>query len=177
MLRKLTSIPKSLFQILRQRAKYRCEYCHYPEILSSAPLSVDHLQPQSLGGSDNLDNLALACRCCNEIRYNFTMGIDPETQTEIPLFNPRRQEWSDHFIIKIVIIFKKLIMSQQLEAIFDGTSFQLKEALNLREQERLAQQQRVESLLIEGLDSGKSVEATDDWWSSKRAALDALHRS
>ncbi len=47
----------------------------------------------------------------------------------------------------------------------------------LREQERLRQQQRVESLLIEGLDSGESVEATDDWWSSKRAALDALHRS
>jgi antitoxin ParD1/3/4 len=47
----------------------------------------------------------------------------------------------------------------------------------LREQERLGQQQRVESLLIEGLDSGKSVEVTDDWWNSKRAALDALHRS
>jgi HNH endonuclease len=91
-------IPKSLFQTLRQRAKYRCEYCHYPEILSSSPLSVDHLQPQSLGGGDNLDNLALACRRCNEIRYNFTTGIDPETLTEIPLFNPRRQEWSAHFI-------------------------------------------------------------------------------
>ena len=92
------SIPKSLFQSLRQRAKYRCEYCHYPEILSSAPLSIDHLQPQSLGGDDSIDNLALACRRCNEIRYNFTSGIDPETQTEIPLFNPRDQEWSEHFI-------------------------------------------------------------------------------
>jgi antitoxin ParD1/3/4 len=47
----------------------------------------------------------------------------------------------------------------------------------LREQERLEQQQRVESLLIEGLDSGESVEVTDDWWNSKRATLDALHRS
>jgi antitoxin ParD1/3/4 len=47
----------------------------------------------------------------------------------------------------------------------------------LREQERLGQQDRVESLLIEGLDSGESVEVTDDWWNSKRAALDALHRS
>jgi antitoxin ParD1/3/4 len=47
----------------------------------------------------------------------------------------------------------------------------------LREQKRLGQQQRVESLLIEGLDSGESVEVTDDWWNSKRAALDALHRS
>ncbi|GAP99004.1 hypothetical protein NIES2104_55610 [Leptolyngbya sp. NIES-2104] len=39
---------------------------NYPELLSSAPLSIDHIQPQSLGGSDDLDNLALACRCCNE---------------------------------------------------------------------------------------------------------------
>jgi hypothetical protein len=47
---------------------------------------------------DNIDNLALACRRCNEIRYNFTTGVEPETQTEIPLFNPRRQKWSEHFI-------------------------------------------------------------------------------
>jgi antitoxin ParD1/3/4 len=47
----------------------------------------------------------------------------------------------------------------------------------LREQERLAQQQRVESLLIEGLDSGKSIQVTEDWWNSKRADLDAFHRS
>ena len=46
----------------------------------------------------------------------------------------------------------------------------------LREQERLEQQQWVESLLIEGLDSGKSIEVTDDWWNAKRAALDALHQ-
>jgi HNH endonuclease len=91
-------IPKSLFQIIRQRAQFRCEYCHYPELLSSAPLSIDHLQPQSLGGDDSLNNLALACRRCNERRYNFTTGIDPETQIEIPIFNPRQQNWFDHFI-------------------------------------------------------------------------------
>ena len=44
----------------------------------------------------------------------------------------------------------------------------------VREQERLKQQQRVESLLIEGLDSGESVEMTDDWWNSKRGAIEML---
>lgn len=92
------SIPKSLYEAIRQRAQFRCEYCHYPELLSSAPLSIDHIQPQSLGGSDDFDNLALACRRCNERRYNFTTGIDPETETEISLFNPRQQQWSKHFI-------------------------------------------------------------------------------
>lgn len=92
------SIPKALYETVRQRAKFQCEYCHYPELLSSAPLSIDHVQPRSLGGSDNLNNLALACRRCNERRYNFTTGIDPETETEVALFNPRQQQWSDHFI-------------------------------------------------------------------------------
>jgi HNH endonuclease len=90
-------IPKALYEIVRQRAQFRCEYCH-PELLSSAPLSIDHIQPQSFGGTDEADNLALACRRCNERRYNFTVGIDPETKSKSPLFNPRQQKWSDHFV-------------------------------------------------------------------------------
>jgi hypothetical protein len=60
--------------------------------------TIDHILPQSLQGSDNLDNLALACRRCNERHYNFTTGIDPKTQEETPLFNPRKNQWSKHFI-------------------------------------------------------------------------------
>lgn len=92
------SISKSLYDAVRQRAQFRCEYCHYPELLSSAPLSIDHIQPRSLNGRDDFDNLALACRRCNERRYNFITGIDSETETEIALFNPRQQQWSEHFI-------------------------------------------------------------------------------
>ena len=91
-------IPKPLYEIIRQRANGRCEYCHYPELLSSAPLSIDHIQPQSLGGGDDPDNLALACRRCNERRYNFTSGTDPATGKEVALFNPRQDQWSDHFM-------------------------------------------------------------------------------
>ena len=29
-------IPKSLHHIVRQRARFQCEYCHYPELLSDA---------------------------------------------------------------------------------------------------------------------------------------------
>lgn len=60
--------------------------------------TIDHLFPQSLGGSDDPENLALACRRCNERHYNFTTGIDPQTGEEIPLFNPRQQQWAEHFI-------------------------------------------------------------------------------
>jgi hypothetical protein len=91
-------VPKRLYEAIRQQAKFRCEYCHYPELLSSAPLSIDHIQPKSLGGSDDLDNLALACRRCNERRYNFTTGVDSISEIEVTLFNPRQQKWSEHFI-------------------------------------------------------------------------------
>jgi len=40
-----------------------------------------------------------------------------------------------------------------------------------REQERLAQQARVEALLLNGLDSGDPVEATAEWWAAKRSRL------
>jgi hypothetical protein len=91
------AIPKSIQTLVRQRGKYRCEYCHYPEILSSSPLSIEHTWPQSLGGSDAFENLALACRRCNEKRYNFTTGIDPVTKKEEPIFNPRQNLWAEHF--------------------------------------------------------------------------------
>jgi 5-methylcytosine-specific restriction endonuclease McrA len=77
--------------LVRKRSKYRCEYCRYPEFLSTSPLTIDHIKPQSLGSSDDADNLALSCRRCNERHYNFTVGTNPETQQEVPLFNPRAQ--------------------------------------------------------------------------------------
>lgn len=83
--------------IVRQRAKYLCEYCHSPEKLSASRFTVDHLIPQSLGGTDNLENLALACRRCNERRYNFVAGIDPQSKQIEPLFQPRTHQWSEHF--------------------------------------------------------------------------------
>jgi antitoxin ParD1/3/4 len=39
-----------------------------------------------------------------------------------------------------------------------------------QEQERIAQK-KLETLLIEGVDSGDVVEVTDEWWEQKRAKL------
>jgi 5-methylcytosine-specific restriction endonuclease McrA len=87
-----------LKRAIRERAEYRCEYCHSPERLSANRFTADHIIPRSLGGSDDLDNLALACRRCNERRYNFVAGVDPLTREIVPLFNPRRQQWQEHFV-------------------------------------------------------------------------------
>lgn len=85
-------------KLVRERAKYLCEYCHSSEEASAAQFAIDHIIPQSLDGSDDPKNLALACQRCNGYRYNFINGIDPQTQESIPLFNPGQQKWSAHFI-------------------------------------------------------------------------------
>ncbi|MEB3309585.1 MAG: HNH endonuclease signature motif containing protein [Snowella sp.] len=71
-------ISDELKQAIRERAKYLCEYCHSPERLSANRFTIDHPIPVSLGGSDNLNDFALACQQCNERRYNFVAGIDLE---------------------------------------------------------------------------------------------------
>ncbi len=92
------SINDTTKQLVRARAEYLCEYCHSPERLSANRFTVEHVLPRSLNGSDEISNLALACRRCNERRYNFMTGIDPETQENVAIFNPRLQRWGEHFV-------------------------------------------------------------------------------
>lgn len=49
------------------------------------------------GGSDDVDNLALACHRCNLHKGPNLTGIDPQTGETASLFHPRRDRWSDHF--------------------------------------------------------------------------------
>jgi hypothetical protein len=87
------------YPIVAARAKRCCEYCKAPEIISNVAFEVDHVIPLSKRGTDELDNLALACRICNLRKSDYTTGIDPLTQTTVSLFNPRQDNWSDHFEI------------------------------------------------------------------------------
>ncbi len=51
---------------VRERAGNACEYCRLPQDDSPlAVLHIEHIIPKIHGGSDNLDNLALACIDCN----------------------------------------------------------------------------------------------------------------
>lgn len=45
-----------------------------------------------------MDNLAFARQCCNNHKYTKTGGVDPVSGEFVPLFHPRRDTWSDHFI-------------------------------------------------------------------------------
>jgi len=84
-------------QGVRQRAGLRCEYCHADERWQFVRFTVDHVVPRSQGGGDEAANLALACRNCNERRGNRCVALDPDTAQVVPVFNPRRDRWSEHF--------------------------------------------------------------------------------
>ena len=47
-----------------------------------------------------IDNLALACFDCNRFKGSDIASIDPAHGELTPLFNPRTQEWSEHFSIE-----------------------------------------------------------------------------
>lgn len=78
-------------------AAHRCEYCHAPEVIFNFPFEVEHVIPVCHKGTDDLSNLALACRSCNIYKADHLTGFDAVTQEETVLFNPRLDRWEDHF--------------------------------------------------------------------------------
>lgn len=83
---------------VRRRAGLRCEYCQLSELFSPlAKLQIEHVRPIKHGGTDDLENLALACIDCNLRKGPNLSGIDPETDAIEPLFHPRLQRWEEHF--------------------------------------------------------------------------------
>ena len=83
---------------VRQRANHRCEYCGLHQDHSPlARLQIEHIIPKKHGGTDVLENLALACIDCNLKKSSNLAGLDPATGFLVRLFDPRTQRWSDHF--------------------------------------------------------------------------------
>jgi hypothetical protein len=82
---------------ITSRAGNRCEYCHLPTRGQVATFPIDHIEPVSADGTNDLENLALTCPHCNASKWTATESIDPESGSTVPLFHPRRQLWEEHF--------------------------------------------------------------------------------
>ncbi|MEM7531564.1 MAG: HNH endonuclease [Chloroflexota bacterium] len=74
-----------------------CAYCQSAEENIGDSLSIDHIIPASKDGPTEFENLCRACRRCNETKNDRVDGIDPVTRAKAPLYNPRMQQWDDHF--------------------------------------------------------------------------------
>src|SRR5260370_30165946 len=84
---------------VRERAKGCCEYCLLPEARAFFPHEPDHIIATKHGGESTIDNLALACFDYNRFKGSDIASIDPESRELTQLFNPRTQEWTEHFSI------------------------------------------------------------------------------
>jgi len=82
---------------IRSRAQDRCEYCLLPQSVLRLRFHMDHIIARQHGGSDALENLALACGRCNRHKGTNIAGVDQDTGQTARLFNPRTDRWSDHF--------------------------------------------------------------------------------
>lgn len=92
-----TSISKALRARVEIQAKRRCGYCLSQEIIIGMTLEIDHLLPEAHGGKTEEANLWLACKDCNGQKGDTIVATDPHTGEVVPLFNPRTQQWSEHF--------------------------------------------------------------------------------
>ena len=90
-------ISTSLVRQVVERAGNLCEYCQLPQATQEATFHVDHVHPRSQDGPTTLENLALACVTCSLKKAARTYAADPETGTDVRLFNPRLDRWGDHF--------------------------------------------------------------------------------
>lgn len=81
---------------VRRRANFLCEYCHTDERWQLVPFTIDHVIPTSEGGTDTLDNYALACFHCNRRKSN--KQFVEQNGERIALFNPRQMTWAENFI-------------------------------------------------------------------------------
>jgi len=83
---------------VRQRAGNRCEYCRLrQQDEEENPFHTEHIIAKQHGGSDDLENLSLACSQCNAIKGPNLSSIDPDTGLLTRLFHPRQDRWEDHF--------------------------------------------------------------------------------
>lgn len=55
---------RTRFEVLR-RDEFRCQYCGLAATDTGEGLTIDHVVPVALGGSDGPENLVAACRDCN----------------------------------------------------------------------------------------------------------------
>src|SRR5262249_2816269 len=80
------------------RAGYCCEYCLLPQAQALHQHAPDHIVPLQHSGETHEHNLAWACLRCKRYKGPNVGSFDPLTGALVPLFNPRTQLWSAHFV-------------------------------------------------------------------------------
>jgi HNH endonuclease len=128
----------SIREQVRQRAQYAGEFCGITEIDTGGMLTIDHFQPRTKAGSDELENLIYACITCNQYKQDYW----PQTEIAPILWNPRQESASQHFVEQ---------EDGQLTALTPTSVFTIKRLRLNRSQLIVARQRRQQQLQVERL--------------------------
>lgn len=93
----MSPISDSLRRAVIARANGCCEYCRLRQDDSFYPHEVDHIISVKHRGQTIIINLCLSCLDCNRHKGSDIASIDLETGQVTLLFNPRNDNWNDHF--------------------------------------------------------------------------------
>jgi 5-methylcytosine-specific restriction endonuclease McrA len=84
-----------------QRDGHKCQYCG-----STRKLTIDHIVPKSKGGSDDWDNLVVACSSCNVKKSDkylehtkmklIRKPIQPRTHLDVIISQTNNKEWREY---------------------------------------------------------------------------------
>jgi len=88
-------------EFVRNRAGDLCEYCRLPQ--SAAPylrFHIEHIVALQHANDNSRSNLALACPDCNRHKGPNIATIFPESDQLIRLFDPRNDNWFQHFYVQ-----------------------------------------------------------------------------
>lgn len=81
-----------------ERAGGCCEYCLSDTTDRGLDFALDHVIAEKHGGPTQSDNLCLSCYWCNSFKGSDLSSVDwDDNGAIVPLFNPRLQQWGDHF--------------------------------------------------------------------------------
>jgi len=126
-------------EAVRHRAEGRCKYCHLCQAQAPLPLfHIEHIRPKKHNGTDDVNNLCLACNYCNLHKSCYLTGIDPLTNLITRLFYPRTDKWEEHFQMNGALIVGRTAIGRVTVLV-----------LNVNDQERL-------DLRLELLDAGSA---------------------
>src|SRR5476651_2707805 len=97
-------MPKFSRKNVRERADGKCEYCQLSQEDSVLPHELDHIRARKHRGPTTMQNTCLACAQCNGAKGSDLTSYDTETDELVPLFNPRKDDWDEHFFWNCLVM-------------------------------------------------------------------------
>lgn len=75
-------------QVICAKCNGKCAICGKP--VKFKKMTIDHKQPLSRGGTNNYNNLQLACLSCNRLKSNLTMQELADKIADITKYNRKQ---------------------------------------------------------------------------------------